>query len=408
MRHDTHAWSWAICLSFTTALSWVIPFECLSGSTAVAAPVPIPIAAEEDGRDRPPPKLVRNIPKGLQKLAESAWHPVMDLLDAPRTHNFATLGELVLNYECEQGDLPPHSWWIEGTWGGVPIFAQILEWTDYTSQAQMFFNGIGTTPNDEFLPYVEQGVHVSNVAMIVHNQETGERLGGKFELAWSEANDDDSDGMTSFPLVIPTRVVEDPGHDFFDNNPFFPDYSYWCDFVLTQPGQDRGHARWIEKCLEISPCAMGRCPNNPNFWWIWCPWAEYFSECGVVDPLSPMALARAEFELCEDRCDHNLSKCLQAAIGISLTDIGAIMGMLITAAGAIAACMLSPASLVCIAAILVAGGLIALWIGSKIWEVVNCVSAWSLCVQGCENDLKRAIADIRNDVIARQCAPPAP
>ena len=34
MQHNTHSWSWAICLSFTTVLSWVIPFECLRGSGA--------------------------------------------------------------------------------------------------------------------------------------------------------------------------------------------------------------------------------------------------------------------------------------------------------------------------------------------------------------------------------------
>ena len=408
MRHDTHAWSWAICLSFTTALSWVIPFECLSGSTAAAAPVPIPVAAEEDGRDRPPPKLVRYVPKGLQKLAASAWHPVMDLLEAPRSHNFATLGELVLNYECEQGDLPPHSWWIDGTWGEVPIMAEILEWRDFTNQAQTFFNGMGTTPNDEFLPYIEQDVHVSNVAMIVHNQITGERLGMTVELAWSEANDDDSDGTTSFPLAIPNRVVEDPGHDFFDDNPYFTDYSVWCDFVLTESGQERVKESWVEACLEISPCAKGRCPNDPDKWWFWCPWAELFNDCGEVDPLSPMALALAEWDHCRDTCRHNLSKCLQGVIGISFTDIAAIMGMLITAAAALAACMLSPAVLVCIAAILAAGGLTLLWLGGKIWEVINCISDWNLCVQGCENALRRAIAEIREDVIAGQCAPPAP
>ena len=408
MRHDTHAWSWAICLSFTTALSWVVPFECLGGSTAAAAPVPIPIAAEDDGRDRPPPKLVRYVPRAVGEFARAAWHPVMDLLGVKRTNDFTSMGELVLDYEIEGDDPLHHGWWIEGTWGEVPIYAEILEWKDFTQEAQSYFNGMGATPDEDMAVLIEEDVQVVETAVIVHNQMTGERLGMMLELAWFEASDDDFDGITSFPIAHPNRVIEDPGHDFLDDNPLFPDYFFWCDFLLTEEGQVRAEQRWRDGCLTPFPCALGVCPEDPDAFWYWCPFHEMYRDCGEIDLTTPLGEALNDYNDCKTACDDAWEDCMILAFGGGAVGGASTLGVL----HLLQKIAMSAEGRICLASGIGIWACLAIVVGVTIVTtgvvIYQCNRRYDRCMKACTDAWKKAIQDSQNKAITEQCAPPAP
>ena len=397
MRHNTHSWSWAICLSFTTVLSWVIPFECLRGSTAVAAPVPIPIAADDRG-DRPPPIFTEWIPRELKRFAESTWHPVMDLLGSERTYHFSTMGELVLDDEIDRDNPLHHGMWIEGTWGDtVPVALEVLAETDCTIQAHMQFNGMGTTPNEDYLIYIEEDIRVVETAVVVHNLLTGARLGMNLELAWFEANDDDSDGITSIPLALPTRVIEDPGHEFFAESKLYDDYSDWCDFVLTQEGQWRAEDQWTAECEEggLDLCIRGFCngQNAQDGDWSYCQTKRMYDSCGNLRD-EGLGLEYQQYLLDLEQCDVNLRDCLLMAGGIGVGGASLLLKILEENAKKVLRCRLLglPAS-ICV------GGTVI----SVAWKVWGCWDNYNLCKANAELNWKRAQDQDRQNEIDRQC-----
>ena len=394
MQHNTHSWSWAICLSFTTVLSWVIPFECLRGSTAVAAPVPIPIAADDRG-DRPPPQMTQWIPRGARQLAESAWHPVMDLLGSERSYDLSTMGELVLDYEIDRDNPLHHGWFIEGTWGLVPIVVQILQWNDFTTEAHMEFNGMGTTPNEDYLIYIEEDVRVAEAAMVVYNLNTGERLGFSAEVMWFEANDDDSDGITSIPLAVPTQVIEDPGDEFFAESKLYDDYSEWCDFALTQEGQVRVEDGWTAACEGgLDLCIRGFCngQNAKNGDWGYCINERMYDSCGNLRDTG-LGLEYQQYRNDIFLCRAAFAACLLGVGGV-ITTTKIIIALAKKQAKKLAACaaLLIP-PFVCLA-------------GTVIFTLGSLAICWALyegCMKNARLNWLRAQNDDLQSEIDRQC-----
>lgn len=336
-------------------------------------------------------------------MAESAWHPVMDLLGSERTYHFSTMGELVLDYEIDRDNPLQHGWWIEGTWGdNVPIVAQILQWNDFTNEAHMEFNGMGTTPNEDYLIYIEEDIRVVETAMVVHNLLTGARLGMNLELAWLEANDDDSDGITSIPLALPTRVIEDPGHEFFDDNGLYQDYSQWCDFTLTQEGQWRAEDRWTAECEGgIDLCIRGFCngQNGQDGDWGVCILEDLFGTCGIYRDTG-LGLEYQQYLDDLKQCDVNLRDCLMLAGGISVVGGSFLVReTLKNSAKKILRCRLFgiPAS-VCIGGTVISVG----------WKLWGCWDDYNLCKSNADRNWKRAQDKAIQDEIDRQCGVPAP
>ena len=396
MRHNTHSWSWAICLSFTTVLSWVIPFECLRGSTAVAAPVPIPIAADDRG-DRPPPQLAQWVPRGVREFAESAWHPVMDLLGSERSYDLSTMGELVLDYEIDRDNPLHHGWWIEGTWGPVPIVAQILQWNDFTNEAHMQFNGMGTTPNEDYLIYIEEDVRVAETAMVVYNLNNGERLGFSAEVMWFEANDDDSDGITSIPLALPTQVIEDPGDEFFAESKLYDDYSDWCDFALTQEGQWRAEDQWTAECEEggLDLCIRGFCngQNAVDGDWSYCQNERMYDSCGNLRN-EGLGLEYQQYLNDQYLCGLDLAQCLLGWTAAPLTAAGIIIAIAKKKAKKMAACAaVGIPPFICLA------GSLVYTLGSA----ALCFAEYLGCMENARLNWKRAQDQDRQNEIDRQC-----
>ena len=417
MQHNTHSWSWAICLSFTTVLSWVIPFECLRGSTAVAAPVPIPIAADDRG-DRPPPQMTQWIPRGVREFAESAWHPVMDLLESERTFDFSTMGELVLHHEIDRDNPLQHGWFIEGTWGDdgdddVPIGVQVLDWNCVTAEAHMYFNGTGTTPNEDTRIYIEEDMQVVEAAIILHNLENGNHLGLRLELAWPNASQDDSDGITIIPLAMPTRVVENPGHEFFENSGLYGNYSEWCDFVLTQEGQWRVEDGWIAECEGLQLCVKGFCNgvDATNGTWSYCEKERngpLFRDCGEIDLTKPLGIAYNDYQNCKDACNDRYWDCMSDAMGSGgLAGLGALSMLAFLQAVAT-----SKEARICLATgigfkacLLIVLGISIIW---TITKVLKCHRDFNRCEKGCEDAWEAAQQRALDAAIAEQCGVPAP
>ena len=400
MQHNTHSWSWAICLSFTSVASWILPLQGLSGNTASAA-APMPVAAmPDDDRGGPPPRFVQYSSRHLDTFAELAWHPVMDLLGVRQSENPSSMGVLELEHEWENDDLPLHGTRMVGNWGNTPVEVEVLDSQDSTGIAHMLWNGIGDTPDPETAILIEEGIRITNNAVIVHNLNTGDRLGMMLELTWFEATDDDSDDFTTFPMSIPTKVVENPGPDFFEDNLLFPDYADWCDYILTMPGRDRANARWYEACMGVFACARWLCENGGQAFW--CPFNELFDGCGNLNLKTELGLARFNFDTCMGICANNFNGCMLAALGIGAGPAGTAILSLACArrlAAAIAACgATGPLALPCILTIL--GGTV-IWIGVSYW---HCGNRREMCERGCQAAWQRAVNNSLARAIEEGCS----
>ena len=139
---------------------------------------------------------------------------------------------------------------------------------------------------------------------------------------------------------MPTQVIEDPGHEFFDDNGLYQNYSEWCDFALTQEGQWRAEDRWTAECeAGIDLCIRGFCngQNAQDGDWGYCMNERMYDSCGNLRETG-LGLEYQQYLNDQYQCRVDLARCLFGWTAAPVTAAVILVRILKKQAKKLAAC----------------------------------------------------------------------
>ena len=309
------------------------------------------------------------------------------------------MGVLELDHEWETGNLPVHGTWMQGFWGDTPIQVEILQSTNVTPMIHLALDGgLHDNAADRNDALSDRGMRVATTAMMVHNLNTGAHLGMMIEHWWFEADDDDFDQQTTFPISVPNQVIEEPASRFLNDNPLFNDYSEWCDHALTPEGRERTDERWREDCVGVSPCAITPCPDNGGYW-TWCPSREMYDDCGEPRLDTPLGLARVNYDSCLMGCENAFDSCMMSfGVGVPAGVVFSVWLARRMAAIAAACGASGVAWSLCVMAVVGAAGL---WLA---YAYYKCARDSDVCSRNCLSEFMAAVQASQAEARERACS----